>query len=82
MFIESVKSMSGVDNNSEAFFGRETLVQCDQKKSPNVYKSCPKTISLEKWLILTPLQKLTQKLGDLGKFIVVTKGFKNLPKVQ
>ena len=22
--------------------------QCDQKKSPNVYKSCPKRISLEK----------------------------------
>ena len=23
--------------------------QCDQKKSPNVSKSCPKMISLEKW---------------------------------
>ena len=23
--------------------------QCDQKKLPNVYKSCPKIISLEKW---------------------------------
>ena len=23
--------------------------QCDQKKSPNVHKSCPKMISLEKW---------------------------------
>ena len=23
--------------------------QCDQKKSPNVYKSCPKMSSLEKW---------------------------------
>ena len=23
-------------------------LQCDQKKSPNVYKSCPKMISLEK----------------------------------
>ena len=23
--------------------------QCDQKKSPNVYKSCPKVISQEKW---------------------------------
>ena len=23
--------------------------QCNQKKSPNVYKSCPKMISLEKW---------------------------------
>ena len=28
------------------------------KKSPNVYKSCPKRISLVKWKILTPLQKL------------------------
>ena len=28
-----------------------------EKKSPNVYKSCPKIISLEKWQILTPLQK-------------------------
>ena len=25
------------------------LPQCDQKKSPNVYKNCPKMISLEKW---------------------------------
>ena len=23
--------------------------QCDQKKSPSVYKSCPKMISPEKW---------------------------------
>ena len=23
--------------------------QCDQKKSQNVFKSCPKMISLEKW---------------------------------
>ena len=26
-----------------------TWGQCDQKKSPNVYKSCTKMISLEKW---------------------------------
>ena len=32
-------------------------MQCDQKKSPNVYKSCLKMISVEKWSILTPLQK-------------------------
>ena len=31
--------------------------QCDQEKLPNVYKSCPKMISLEKWYILTPLHK-------------------------
>ena len=51
------------------------------KKLPNVYKSCPKMISLEKWLILTPLQKLPKNVGDLGK-LIVDKGFKNLPKVQ
>ena len=38
-------------------------------------------ISLEKWSILTPLQKLPKNVGDLGKFIVA-KGFKKLPKVQ
>ena len=41
--------------------------QCNQKKSSNVYKSCPKRISLEKWWILTPLQKLPKNVGDLGK---------------
>ena len=49
------------------------------KKSPNACKSCPKLTSLEK--ILTPLQKLPNKVGDLGK-IIVTKGFEKLPKVQ
>ena len=38
-------------------------------------------ISLEKWMILAPLQKLTKNVGDLGKFIVA-KGFKKLSKVQ
>ena len=38
-------------------------------------------ISLEKWLILKSLQKLTKNVGDLGKFISVN-GFKKLPKVQ
>ena len=51
------------------------------KKSPNVYKSCPEMISLEKLKILTPLQKLPKNVGDLGKLIVV-KGFENLLKVQ
>ena len=32
-------------------------------------------------MILTPLQKLPKNGGDLGK-IIVTEGFKNLPKVQ
>ena len=38
-------------------------------------------ISLEKWMILTSLQKLTKNVGDLGKFIVA-KSFELLPKVQ
>ena len=38
-------------------------------------------ISLEKWNILTPLQKLPKNVGDLDK-IFVAKGFKNLPKAQ
>ena len=37
--------------------------KCDQNKSPNVYKSCLKIISLEKWYILTPLQKLPKNVG-------------------
>ena len=48
------------------------------KKSPNVYKSCPKMISLEKLKILTPLQKLPKNVGDLGK-LSVSKGFEKLP---
>ena len=56
-------------------------MECEQKKSPNVYKSCPKMISLEKWYNLTPLQKLHKIVGDLGQLIVAI-GFKKLPKVQ
>ena len=48
---------------------------------PNVYKSCLKIISIEKWSILTPLQKLPKNVGDLDK-LIVAKGFKKLPKVQ
>ena len=55
--------------------------QCDQKKLQNVYKSCPIMISLEKFKILTPLQKLPKNVGDLDK-LIVAKGFKKLPKVQ
>ena len=51
------------------------------KKSQNVYKSCPKIISLEKIKILATLQKLPKNVGDLGKLIVAT-GFEKLPKVQ
>ena len=38
-------------------------------------------ISLEKFKILTPLQKLPKNVGDLGKLIVAT-GLEKLPKVQ
>ena len=51
------------------------------KKSPNVFKSCPKNISLNKLKILIPIQKLPKNVGHLGKLIVAT-GFENLPKVQ
>ena len=38
-------------------------------------------ISLEKWMILAPLQKLPKNVKDLGK-LIVPKGIKKLPKVQ
>ena len=38
-------------------------------------------ISLEKLKIMTPFQKLPKNVEDLGK-LIVTKGFKKLPKVQ
>ena len=55
--------------------------QCDQIKIAKVYKSCPKLISQEKWMILTPLQKLPNNVEDLGK-LIVAKGLKKLPKVK
>ena len=38
-------------------------------------------ILLEKWLILTPFQKLPNNVCDLDK-IIVANGFEWLPKVQ
>ena len=38
-------------------------------------------ISLEKWMILAPLQKITCEYRRLGK-LIAPKGFKKLPKVQ
>ena len=52
-----------------------------RKKSPNFYKCCPKMISQEKWMTLTHLQKLPKNVRDLDR-LIVSKGFKNLPKVQ
>ena len=39
-------------------------------KSPNVYKSCPKTISQEKLTIYTPLQKLPNNVGIWVKYLL------------
>ena len=61
--------------------GVEVVGSVTRKKSPNVYKICPKMISIEKWYILTTLQKMPKNVGDLGK-LIVAKGFKNLPKIQ
>ena len=60
---------------------QQVVSSVTSKKSPNVYKICPKMISLEKWNILSPLQKLPNTEGHLGKIVVAT-GFKKLPKVQ
>ena len=38
-------------------------------------------ITLVKFKILTPLQKLPKNVGDLGK-LIVAKVFEKLPKVQ
>ena len=37
-------------------------------------------VSLEKWMILTPLQKLPKNGEDWGK-LIVAKGFKKLPNL-
>ena len=36
-------------------------------------------ISLEKWYILPPLQKMPKNVGDLSK-LIIAKDFKKLPK--
>ena len=60
---------------------RQVESSVTSKKSPNVYKTCPKMISLEKLKILTPLQILPQSVGDLGN-LIAAKGFEKLPKVE
>ena len=51
------------------------------EKIAKCLKKLAKMISLEKRIILTPLQKLPKNVRDLGK-LIVAKGFKKLPKVQ
>ena len=58
-----------------------SLTSVTKNKLPKVYKNCPKMISLDKFNILTPLQKLPKNVEDLGK-IIVAKGFEKLLKVQ
>ena len=67
--------------NFETYLNSKGSTSVTRKKSPNVYKSCPKMISQEKIKILTPLQKLPNNVGDFGK-IIAAKGFEKLPKVQ
>ena len=50
-----------------------------RKNLPNVYKRCPIIISLEKWLILTPSQKLLKNVGDLANYLV-PRALKSRPK--
>ena len=82
----SAKSQLSLECRTHAGFGRvcsskynnkwvlvSVLSSVTRKKSPNVYKSCPKMISLEKLLILTPLQKLPKNVEDLGKFYCCQK---------
>ena len=47
-----------------------TLSSVTSKKMPNIYKSCPKIISLAKLKISTPLQKLPKNVGYLDKLVV------------
>ena len=56
-----------------------TIVQCDRKKSPNVNKSCPKMISLQKLKVLTPLHKLPKNVWDSGK-LNCCQALKSCPK--
>ena len=51
------------------------------KNSQMSIKSCPKLISIEKLMILTPLQKLLYNVGNWDKIFVATD-FEWLPKVQ
>ena len=73
------KKFSDFSYKINNFWG--VLISVTRKKSPNVYKSCQKMISLEKLKILTPLQKLPKNVGDLGK-LIAAKGCKKLTKVQ
>ena len=70
-----------IESDLSLLFRAIPTISVTSKKLPNGYKSCPKMSTLEKWNILTPFQKYSKNVGNLGKMIVAT-GFKKLPKVQ
>ena len=77
----TLNSISGRHSGLSIGISLATGKSVTSKKSPNVCKSCPKIISLEKLKILTPLLKLPKNVGDLGK-LFVAKGSEKLPKIQ
>ena len=84
----SIDDVVGIRTQDHRFVGADKftglwrpVICATSKKLPNVYKSCPKMISLEKLNVLTPLQKLDKNVGDLSK-LIIAKGFEKLPKVQ
>ena len=85
MWIRQLGSNESIVNGSQVtrrFKARGlTICSVTRKQSPNVYKSCPKMISLEKWVILKTFQKLPKNVRDLDK-LIFAEGFKKLPKVQ
>ena len=70
---------SSSDLNESTDIKKFVVISVTSKESPNVCKSCPKMISLEKLKILTPLQKLPKNVGDLGK-LLLPKALKRCPK--
>ena len=67
---QSGNTFVGKQNNSSV------TSSVTSKMLPNVYKSCPKIISLELFKILTPLQKLPKNVGEIGNLgkLIVAKG--------
>ena len=55
-----------------------TLGQCDQKKLQNIYKSCPKVISLERW----HLYKNCQRMWEIWANKLLPKASKSCPKCR
>ena len=60
-------------------FSSTQTTSVTSKKSPNAYKSCQKMISLEKWKISTPLQKLLIMWAIWKKYLM-QQALKSCPK--